>query len=217
MGFITNIVREIAIIVILASFLEMLLPKSNMKRFVQVVLGLFILISILTPIANLISGDELAYHIEAWQYHPETNYQLEEILAQGQRISQANQKTTIREYEMRLEKQITSLIQLVPEVNYTDVTVAVDSDTKKNTYGKIREIYIDIYHDNPNKIDDGASLQENIEIEQIVISINHDSDQVHLTALQQMQSKQSQQSKEIVNLISNFYGVSADKIKVNYR
>jgi len=44
------IVRNIIFIILLAFFLEMLLPLKETRRFLEVVVGLFVVLSILNPL-----------------------------------------------------------------------------------------------------------------------------------------------------------------------
>lgn len=46
--------REVVLMVLLAAFADLLLPKSTLQRYVKTVLGLFILMTLLTPIFTLL-------------------------------------------------------------------------------------------------------------------------------------------------------------------
>jgi stage III sporulation protein AF len=47
-------VRNIILVVLFASFLELLLPASSMQRFVRVIMGLLIMLAILNPVIDLV-------------------------------------------------------------------------------------------------------------------------------------------------------------------
>ena len=53
------IVRNIVFIVLLAVFLEMLLPLKETRRFLEVVVGLFVVLSILNPLVSWLHDEEL--------------------------------------------------------------------------------------------------------------------------------------------------------------
>jgi len=55
-SYLADWVRQIAIVVIVAGFLEMLVPDNGIKRYVKVAMGLFILLMILTPVMDLLRG-----------------------------------------------------------------------------------------------------------------------------------------------------------------
>ena len=217
MEILKSVVREIAIIVLLATFLEMLLPKSNMKRFVQVILGLFILISILTPIANLFTSDDFSFHFEAWQYQPAaSSHQLEEILAQGQRLYDKAEKASLREYERKLENQIKALIIMIPEVNHAHVSVKVGTDLRGN-YGQIEKVIIRIYDDPETQAEQRNREIQLKEVEDVIIEISQET----TITQQEIETPQKKRvlkntQKDVIFLVSNFYGLPTEKIEVHF-
>lgn len=56
MALLTDWVRNIVLVVLFASFLELLLPSSGMQRFVRVIMGLMILLTILNPVLDLLQN-----------------------------------------------------------------------------------------------------------------------------------------------------------------
>lgn len=53
---VTDWVRNIVMVVLFASFLELLLPSSSMQRFVRVIMGLLILLAILSPVIDVLQS-----------------------------------------------------------------------------------------------------------------------------------------------------------------
>ncbi|OLN32200.1 stage III sporulation protein AF [Desulfosporosinus metallidurans] len=78
-----TLVRNLAIILLLATFLEMLLPNKSMRGFVQMVMGLFVISAVLTPIASFLHTP-LAMEIPAWALT--TPQDLPAIAAEGQGV-----------------------------------------------------------------------------------------------------------------------------------
>ncbi|MDR3541853.1 MAG: stage III sporulation protein AF [Desulfosporosinus sp.] len=60
-----TLVRNLAMILLLATFLEMLLPNKSMRGFVQMVMGLFVISAVLTPITTFLHTP-LSMEIPAW-------------------------------------------------------------------------------------------------------------------------------------------------------
>ncbi|MGF7185824.1 stage III sporulation protein AF [Desulfitispora alkaliphila] len=211
MDTLTNLVRDIAVIVILASFMEMLLPTSNMKRFVQLVLGLFIIITILTPITAALNQD-LSRQVSAWNFQVEED-QLDQILAQGKEISQISNQEALRSYEKNIEKQITGLMALIPEISDAQVDVSAE-ELSATGFGGIKGVHVIV---SKNGQVDRGSQKEQIEgideIEPIEIEIDlnggESKKEVELSGLSI--------EKRIKELIANFYGIPADKIHVEIK
>lgn len=53
----TNWLKEIILIVLLASFVDLLLPKSNIQKYARFILGLLIILTIISPIFELFSDN----------------------------------------------------------------------------------------------------------------------------------------------------------------
>lgn len=60
-----TLVRNLAMILLLATFLEMLLPNKSMRGFVQMVMGLFVISAVLAPITTFLHTP-LSMEIPAW-------------------------------------------------------------------------------------------------------------------------------------------------------
>ena len=61
--------RDIIAVILLAVFVELLLPNQAMQRYARLVVGLFILLTILSPILKLIQSDigaKLDEGMEKW-------------------------------------------------------------------------------------------------------------------------------------------------------
>lgn len=48
--------KELVLIVLLASFVDMILPSRSMERYVKLVLSLLILLTLLSPVVRLLSS-----------------------------------------------------------------------------------------------------------------------------------------------------------------
>ena len=76
-----TLVRNLALILLLATFLEMLLPNKSMRGFVQMVMGLFVISAVLAPITTFLHTP-LSMEIPAWSIT--TPQDLPVIAAEGQ-------------------------------------------------------------------------------------------------------------------------------------
>lgn len=57
MDYITGWITEIILLILLAVVLEMLLPNSNMQRYVRMVVGLLLLLALLSPVLSIFNTD----------------------------------------------------------------------------------------------------------------------------------------------------------------
>ncbi|OMF60716.1 stage III sporulation protein AF [Paenibacillus sp. FSL R5-0766] len=99
MGWLSNWLQELIMIVLLATFVDMLLPNRSMERYVKLVLSLLILLTLLSPITKLLKSDpvgELKRAMSAMDAPADGNATLEQILAQGKRLQSNEQEQSLQ-------------------------------------------------------------------------------------------------------------------------
>jgi len=115
----SELVRNIILIIFLTTFLDLIMPSNTMQRFVKVVMGLFILIAILLPIFNLINKEQnLAAFV--WQQDEHSALQFNSILEQGEYLEKANHDLAWENYRQKIEKQMETVVK---ELHGLDVTI----------------------------------------------------------------------------------------------
>ncbi|MEA4882877.1 MAG: stage III sporulation protein AF [Clostridia bacterium] len=70
MDAISGWVKGIASLVLLVTFLEMLVPRSDMKRLVDIVIGIAVIAAVISPIVSL--GGTLGFAFDQWSRTSET-------------------------------------------------------------------------------------------------------------------------------------------------
>lgn len=213
---ISDLVRNIAIIILFAIFIEMLLPNNDMSRYLQLVMGLFILIAILTPVVSFLDKDDLL-ETSLWKFTGGKE-EVQSILAQGEEIGEINKQQALEEYCSRIQKQIEALARLVPGVEDVQSIVTLrDNDILQ--FGSISEVRIWV---SPRKDSDSKEEMSNVEarinIEKIEIGEIGKNRELPKTEKEQDRVNNIKNldeiSKKIVKTVSNFYGIGEQQIKI---
>ncbi len=128
MAWLTLWLKKIILLVLLAAFLDLILPNTNLQRYVKMVMGLIILITILSPLFSLfhLSTEELALRLSRYQDSltastPDKEWR--EIT--DKLLSQQNQQMT--EY---VQNQVAAMVRQQVQSTYG---VAADVDVKIRT------------------------------------------------------------------------------------
>ncbi|WP_431088120.1 stage III sporulation protein AF [Paenibacillus sp. 8b26] len=103
--------KELVLIVLLASFIDMILPSRSMERYVKLVLSLLILLTLLSPVVRLLSTSpsELLGRAFDLQRQAETGKSeptLEEILAKGSKLKQQQEQSSMQWAGQEVAKEI---------------------------------------------------------------------------------------------------------------
>lgn len=69
MEWLTLWLKKIILLVLLAAFLDLILPNTSLQRYVKMVMGLILMLTILSPVFSLfqLSQEELAYRVSQYQ------------------------------------------------------------------------------------------------------------------------------------------------------
>ena len=135
-NWLSNWAEAIIIAVIIGTIIEMLLPEGNCKKYIKVVIGIYVMFTIVNPIITKISGKEIT---------------VSEILELDEYISQAEESIkTQNEIEIENENNIMEMyvsgikqdIKLnIEEKGYVVTNVDIEIEDTKNY--KIKKIIVD--------------------------------------------------------------------------
>lgn len=127
MGILTEIVRNVLVIVLVAGFLEMLLPEGNTRPLVRLCIGMFVLIAVLNPILGFFfSGRD--FEIGSWDYQPEQVEPVIDIQTEGARVHETLIGQSRAVTKEKLQDQINSVAVLVPGVQRVKSQIDIDEN-----------------------------------------------------------------------------------------
>ncbi|RNC29266.1 MAG: hypothetical protein AWM53_00619 [Candidatus Dichloromethanomonas elyunquensis] len=133
------LIRNLAFILLLATFLEMLLPNKSMRGFVQLVMGLFVIAAVLHPLAGFMSWD-FTNTIPAWIEVSSADLP---VLAPGGNPAEAGKSAVREQYQKILVSQIQALVGTIDGVAGSEVNITLEKDEDGfNDYPRILKINI---------------------------------------------------------------------------
>ncbi|MDD4262451.1 MAG: stage III sporulation protein AF [Syntrophaceticus schinkii] len=190
------LVRNIIFIILIAVFIEMLLPMKETRRFLEVVVGLFVLITILNPIVSLIQQEpQLQLDIQ------EGNKQeLDEILNQGKQLQQVQVEQARSNYGKRIEEQVAVIAQMVPGVEQAEARVQFAAGSSLDSVGVIEKVEIVIKKERSQSIVDPVKR----------VSIEPgDGEQA-----EKVEESDEGLLKEVQSTVASLYGLQPSKVVV---
>ena len=115
-----GVIRGIALMIIFAGFLEMLLPDNEMRKYIQVVVGLFVIVTVVTPIVQMVDLGK-SMEVTNWNYTPADN--TKQIIENGRKISEIEKKNISAEEEKKLIAQVSAISKLHEAVEDAKVEI----------------------------------------------------------------------------------------------
>jgi len=196
--FFRNWVKDIAIMFILLSMIELILPNDNMKRYVNIVIGFMIIIVIITPFVRLINSN---FNIEKEVF----KNMIDNIEFQYQEDSNLKivQEKQIKEtYLNKLREDIKNTLDGTIDYDIYDINISIFED--EENYGNIKDIEI-IMESTNNNLDHDQDSINTVKIEEIRIN-NLYSEEDEITELEG--------NENIKDILYEKYSVPKDNIKI---
>lgn len=216
-NFLSSWVKNLCLALIVVSILEMLLPNNKTKKYVKMVMGLYILFSIIAPFVE--NSSELKFDIEDLyeKYSTETST----ISENTDQTSMDNRLNEL--YKEKLEKDI---VQKLDEEGYIVEECNVKAHISNDDNGielitlKIKEKKNTNDANNENKIDlEDKIVNEIQKIQKVEIDVSNDNDNYQEDTNIGKQEDENNITKTDIKVIKQFltkeYGVSEKCLKIS--
>lgn len=203
---------------VLAGLLEMLLPENQMKKFIKVIMGLFVIVALLGPVSSLME-DEPSWELSSWSLPSSEGQGAATVLSTGQMTDERFRGRIMNEYQSHLGRQIESLVNLVPGVERSEAKVSLRSGTTIYSLDAISKVEIKVL---PEKgggeiTDSGIEKpEERGSIQVVVPPVNA----VKVNPYQGSQTISNPTgdadalSKRVKEMVANFYGLPRENVLV---
>lgn len=189
MDVIAEIVKNLLVIIIMSSFLEIMLPEGNIKPFVRFAIGLFLLIAILNPALAYIYDDK-NFQVSVWD--DRIDEKTTQVIADGsQKIKDqiTTQSNTVMKEKM--EGQISAVALLVPGVGDVHTELTVDKN------GGLQKLKLMV------RPGDNGSKNENDQVN------------VFSSGFEELDSAEREQIEhKIQQVVGNLYGLKSENIEI---
>lgn len=188
MGVLVQLVKNVLVIVILASFMELLLPRGTMQKYVRFSIGLFIVVAVMQPVLALMT-DKQDISVGFWEYNSVSG---DDILEKGQEINRVMRVSQQEVLQEKVAGQVSAVALLVPGVEGVETRVQLSAD------GSIESLQLVVR---------GSVLEEGEEGKAGVWG-----EKLEATAVEQ-----EQMQNKITGVLRNMYGLEDSSIKIDFQ
>lgn len=193
-NFISSWLKDIVVLFILISIAELVMPKGNMKKYIDLVIGLLIIFTIITPFARLTKKD---FNLEqsVFNYSKAGDF----INVEDKEFYLEQEKQIEKLYKEKISSEIIKLIEAKSIYQVSDLSL--DILDSKERYGEIQYLQI-ILTETKKDINNNK-----ISIEKIrPIDINK--------RVEEVPKDFEENYKELKEIISTKYSIEIDKITI---
>lgn len=164
-------VKNIILIVLFASFLELLLPNSSLQRFIRVIMGLLIMLTILNPAIDLVQGNWVAGDIPTIG----TGGQKQADIVRSANMAVGERDRLAKEiYKRDIGKQIRALVMAIDGVSEVRIAIELQEQAETGATGAIKIISLYVKPGNISKpaaidkVSVGAAEHPELELKETV-------------------------------------------------
>lgn len=129
---------NVTVIILLTTILDMLLPEGKMQPFVRMAMGLFIIVTILSPILNLINKDAW---LDSWILTEKIS-DGESMMTIGENWAEENEDAVLLAYQNKLERQISGLIYLLDDVAECQTEIILKEESRLGDAAQIEKVTV---------------------------------------------------------------------------
>ena len=199
MEFLNTWLQGIIVAIVIASIIQMILPNGNNKKYIKVVLGVYVVFQIITPVINKFfnSDFEVSSLIDIDKYTKKM--ETYEVNSKNTDINKTNEDSIKQIYIANLKKDIKTKLE---DKDYLIKDVEVQVENNENYDIKSLTIYVKGKNDNKEE-NNKEKTENNIhinEIEKIEINVSQNNE-TNKNRFNNSENEESSQTKE--NNISN--------------
>lgn len=206
MEFLNLWLQGIIVSVIVATIIEMILPNGNTKKYVKIVLGIYVVFNIITPIINEFTNSsfELSSIINIEEY----TKKMETYDVSSNNIDKLNEENIIQIYISNLKNDVVAKLE---EKQYLvkRIDIKVEND---ETY-KIKNMELTLLK---KEINEEKEIQDNNiainEIETVEIQIGNQKED---NAKEEKRDLTESETKEIKKYLSSVYEIQEKQITID--
>lgn len=207
---ISNWAEAIIIAVIIGTIIEMILPEGNSKKYIKVVIGIYVLFTIVSPIITKFTGEDIEVSdiLDLEEYIEETK----ESSKIQDSVSDTNENSIMEIYKSRLKDDMTAKINSKGySVNSIDIEI---SDDENYSILKVTLAVNKTEEEDKNTSKKDENILEVNEIEKVEINIQNNETTNDIVETEENEITKSEK-KELKEYISGVYEVSEDNITIN--
>ena len=193
--FIKTWANQIIVAVIIATIFEMILPNGNNKKYIKMIIGIYVLFTLIQPIASKITGKEFTISTNYEKYFDD------DILETSSENFENNNSKLIEEaYIDNIKSDVQAKIE---QKGYNMASCNINIITSEENYGAIKNIILKI-----QKQEESEDTSNTIKIEKVEINVNNEN------AISES-NVTDKEKKEIIEYLAEEYSIDKSKIIIN--
>lgn len=205
-NWITNWAEAIIIAVVIATIIEMILPEGNCKKYIKVVIGVYILFTIISPVITKFTGKTVSVSdiIDLSKYVDEVKEK-----EKSQNLLAQNNETNIK--DMYISNLKTDIKSKLKGKGYTTQNINLDVSNDENY--TLNKIYLSVSKIDENEEADNTQTNEASKIETVnEVNVSISNEVTSTETKKEKDSLSTSDKKKIKEYLSSVYEIQEKNI-----
>jgi stage III sporulation protein AF len=204
LDFLREWVKQLILIVILAGFIDLVLPTGSTRKFARVVVGLFVIMALFNPLLLLLRQD-VSWRIPRFEESVMDRGDMREVTSQDEVLAATVQEQALAHYRRQLEEQAKALVLSLEEVSEARAKVYLEEGAGKEGGVGIAGLAIWVKQG-------GESGEEVPVVEKVVVKI--DNGEEPSLAGRESSALPAVLKEKITAVLTTFYNIEPDAISI---
>lgn len=205
-NWITNWAEAIIIAVVIATIIEMILPEGNCKKYIKVVIGVYILFTIISPVITKFTGKTVSVSdlIDLSKYVDEVKEK-----EKSQNLLAQNNETNIK--DMYISNLKTDIKSKLKGKGYNTQNINLDISNDENY--TLNKIYLSVSKIDENEETDNTQTNEVSKIETVnEVNVSISNEVTSTETKKEKDSLSTSDKKKIKEYLSSVYEIQEKNI-----
>lgn len=203
----TAYIKTIVVFLIFMAFAEIIMPNNKFRNYINIILGILMIVTILNPIQMLINKNDMDFSslIKSKDYEVSKEY-----LKNKEKYMDKQNDLVIEIYKNNINNSISEALKN-DEINVSDVKTEVNGNSFDNTYGSVEEISIKVSIDDFLQSEDG-------QVQPVIVNKVKEGGfgtEIKDENNSEFEVKQRELKRKIEEKLSKIYGLPSEKINVS--
>jgi len=216
MEWISNWLQNIILIILLATFVDLLLPNSSMQKYAKMVLGLLVMVSIMSPVLNIfteqLSITNLISHLDEQVLVQQTIVEPEYDESDSEYTQINYQNKMLEQVDQSMKDHAKQLIEKRLEVSVTDVKLKAHIEEQVWIIDEVG-IWIQALRQEKKENNNKTPIKTIENVKAVNIDIRNNSNKKQSYKVDVKEQKLAEEAKKIV---ANEWGILEEHVIVEF-
>ncbi len=207
-----GLIRHLVILIFLATLLEMILPHGQFRRYLRMLVGILLILTLLSPIKQIMRLAPV-WDTPVFLAVPSGKEELAMIMQRGKKMRDDGLKEAINDYRYHIFIIVENLLAREYGGDLIELEVVLDEDPESPYFGAIKNMIVFMVKISSNNADTGS-----FPVEEVNISVARGQKRSQFQESEKAEEKfpgQTAEEAAIAKYLAGYFLLADERVSVN--